>query len=145
MMMSAMASQIISLTIACSTWQTKKTSKLRVPGLFAGNSPVTGEFPAQRASNAENVSIWWRLHDQVSLGVNRSSGRNDSLMQIPNDYDEPALEWLRACFIFIAIYIACNDTMEDKNFATYLANSWWFENPYNKMISLNRLHSICLP
>ena len=28
----------------------------------AGNSPVTGEIPAQRASNAENVSIWWRHH-----------------------------------------------------------------------------------
>ena len=28
--------------------------------LCAGNSTVTGEFPAQRASNAENVSIWWR-------------------------------------------------------------------------------------
>ena len=26
------------------------------------NSPVTDEFPAQRASNAENVSIWWRYH-----------------------------------------------------------------------------------
>ena len=24
---------------------------------FVGKSPVTGEFPAQRASNAENVSI----------------------------------------------------------------------------------------
>ena len=31
-----------------------KTSKLRVTGLCEGNSPVTGEFPAQRASNAEN-------------------------------------------------------------------------------------------
>ena len=40
--------------------RSKKTSKLRVTGLCAGNSPVTGEFPAQRASNAENVSIWWR-------------------------------------------------------------------------------------
>ena len=40
----------------------KKTSKLRVTGLCAGNSPVTGEFPAQMASNAENVSIWWRHH-----------------------------------------------------------------------------------
>ena len=38
----------------------KKTSKLRVSGLCGGNSPVTGEFPAQRASNAENASIWWR-------------------------------------------------------------------------------------
>ena len=40
-----------------------KKSKLRVTGLCAGNSPVTGEFPAQRASNVENVSIWWRHHD----------------------------------------------------------------------------------
>ena len=38
--------------------RSKKISKLRVTGLCAGNSPVTGEIPAQRASNAENVSIW---------------------------------------------------------------------------------------
>ena len=38
--------------------RSKKTSKLRVTGLCAGNSPGTGEFPAQMASNAENVSIW---------------------------------------------------------------------------------------
>ena len=37
--------------------RSKKTLKLRVTGLCAGNSPVTGEFPAQKASNAENVSI----------------------------------------------------------------------------------------
>ena len=37
--------------------RSKKTSKLRVTGLCAGNSPVTGEFPAQMASKAENVSI----------------------------------------------------------------------------------------
>ena len=43
--------------------RSKKTSKLRVTGLCAGNSPGTGEFPAQMASNAENVSIWWRHHD----------------------------------------------------------------------------------
>ena len=46
----------------------KKTSKLRVSGLCAGNSPGTGEFPAQMASNAENVSIWWRHHDLRILG-----------------------------------------------------------------------------
>ena len=39
-----------------------KTSKLHFTGLCEGNSPVTGEFPTQRASNAENVSIWWRHH-----------------------------------------------------------------------------------
>ena len=32
-----------------------KASKLRVTGLSEGNSSVTGEFPLQRARNAENV------------------------------------------------------------------------------------------
>ena len=73
--MSAIASQI-SVSIVSLQWRhngrdsvsnhqlsrlirsrSKKTS-----GLCAGNSPETGEFPAQRASNAENVSIWWRHH-----------------------------------------------------------------------------------
>ena len=38
--------------------RSKKTSELRVTGLCA----VTGEFPTQRASNAENLSICWRQH-----------------------------------------------------------------------------------
>ena len=46
--------------------RSKKTSKLRVTGLCARNSSVTGEFPAQTTSNAENVSIWWR-HYEISL------------------------------------------------------------------------------
>ena len=46
--------------------RSKKTSKLRVTGICAGNSPVTGEFPTQRASNTENVSIWWRHHGVMS-------------------------------------------------------------------------------
>ena len=45
------------------TRRSKKTSKLRVTGLCVGNSPGTGEFPAQMASYAENVSIWWRHHE----------------------------------------------------------------------------------
>ena len=44
----------------CSGAHKKKTLKLRVTGLCEGNSPVTSEFPSQRASNAENVSISWR-------------------------------------------------------------------------------------
>ena len=64
-----MASQITSFTIVYSivySGADKKTSKLRVTGLCAGNSPVTGEFPAQMASNAENVSIWLRHHVALS-------------------------------------------------------------------------------
>ena len=46
------------------------TSKLRTTGLCEGNSPVTGEFPAQRASDAENVCIWWRHYVMCSYDVN---------------------------------------------------------------------------
>ena len=69
--MSVMASQIISLTIVYSTVYSgayvgnisaKRTSKLGVTGLCEENSPVTDVLPTQRASNAENVSIWWRHH-----------------------------------------------------------------------------------
>ena len=42
--------------------RSKKTSKLRITGLCEGNSPVTGKFPAQRASNEKNIFIWWRHH-----------------------------------------------------------------------------------
>ena len=63
--MGAMASQITGVSVVCSTvcsyrHRSKKTSKLRVTGLCEGNPLMTGEFPAQSASNAENVSIWWR-------------------------------------------------------------------------------------
>ena len=47
--------------------RSKKTSKLRVTDLCAANSPVTSEFPAKMANNAENVSIWWRHHDEFKI------------------------------------------------------------------------------
>ena len=58
--MGTMASQITSLTVVYSTVYSgaKKTSKLGVTGLCAGNSPVIGEFTAQMASNAENVPFY---------------------------------------------------------------------------------------
>ena len=64
--------------------RSKKTSKLRVTDLCAGNSAGTGEFPAQIASNAENVSIWWRHHarDVKSYGI---SQRKYSVLQLANN------------------------------------------------------------
>ena len=51
------ASQITSLAIVYSPVYSgadrQETPKLCVTGLCAGNSPVTGEFPAQMTSNAE--------------------------------------------------------------------------------------------
>ena len=47
--------------------RSKKTSRLRVTGLCVRNSPGTGEFPAQMANNAENVSIWWSHREHTCL------------------------------------------------------------------------------
>ena len=43
---------LLKRTFKC---RSRKTSKLRVTGLCAEHSAVTGEFPAQIASNTENV------------------------------------------------------------------------------------------
>ena len=55
--MGAMVSQITGITIVyltiCSGADQRKTSKFRITGLCVGNSPVTGEFTAQKASNPE--------------------------------------------------------------------------------------------
>ena len=77
--MGAIASQITSLTIVLLNhlfrrrW--KKTSKLRVTGFCAGNSPGAGEFPAQMTSNAENVSISWRHHASGALVCNHTPSK----------------------------------------------------------------------
>ena len=52
--MSAMTRDITGITTVCSA--------LRVTGLCNGNPLVTGGFPAQRASNADNVIIGLRHH-----------------------------------------------------------------------------------
>ena len=56
--MGAMASQITSFTIVYST--VYSGVDYRKHQSSASLAFVTGEFPAQRASNAEKVSIWWR-------------------------------------------------------------------------------------
>ena len=52
--MGSMASQITTLPILYSAIYSD-----------ADQRPVTGEFPAQMASGAENVSIRWRHHEQI--------------------------------------------------------------------------------
>ena len=61
----------------------KKTSKLRVTSLCTGYSPVTVEFPAQMASNAENVSIWWCHHELVTW---QSRWTNHQLVNINGNF-----------------------------------------------------------
>ena len=68
-MMGAMASQITSFTIVCSSVYSGAHKKNKAPRDWPlwGNSPVTDELPAQRASSAENVSIVWRHHAATHL------------------------------------------------------------------------------
>ena len=67
--------------------RSEKISKLRATGLCVGNPPVTGELRAHRASNEENVSIWWRHHDvyfqRVYLKVARQLRRLESMQRSP--------------------------------------------------------------
>ena len=82
----------------------KKTSKFRVTGLCAGISQEIGEFPAQRASNAENVSIWWRHHVLLSryiLTIHPLPGKPLLLQPQPDVQEEPVQdEWPQGCVDF---------------------------------------------
>ena len=63
---SAIGSQITSLTIVYSSVYsgTEKLQNIKASSRWHlwGAFTVTGEFPAQMASNAEYFSIWWRHH-----------------------------------------------------------------------------------
>ena len=76
--------------------RSKKTSKHRVKGLCAGNSPVTCEFPAQRASNAKNVSIWWRHNGKIQSklpSTQREFYRHTGYCWSPKTYLEFRWTW----------------------------------------------------
>ena len=69
--MGAIASQITSLTIVYSTVysvtdQSKHQSSASLAFVWGIH---LGEFPAQMASNAENVSIWWRHYGKSLFGA----------------------------------------------------------------------------
>ena len=63
---SAMASQITVVLIVCSAVcsgaHKRKHQSSVLLAFCEGNPPVTGGFPSQRASNVENISIWWHHH-----------------------------------------------------------------------------------
>ena len=59
--MGALAFQITSFMAVYSTVYADVDQRKYESSVW--NSSVTGEFPTQRASNAENVSIWWHHHE----------------------------------------------------------------------------------
>ena len=66
--MTTVAPQITSLAVFTQSFiQTQMKENIKAPRHWplCGEFTGTGEFPAQKASNAENVSIWWRHHVDV--------------------------------------------------------------------------------
>ena len=80
----------------------KETSKLHYTGLCVWNSPVTGEFPAQMASNAENVFIWWR-HQVAWVDVLPSINRDENHRQSRRNFQTRCLEIHFSVFIKISL------------------------------------------
>ena len=56
----------------------------------------TGEFPAQRASNAENVSIWWRHHALIHV----------TMEPIPPKSNKNHVSWQLLGIMLLKIYCA---------------------------------------
>ena len=81
--MGAMASHIASFTIVYSIAYSGAVQRKhqRSASLAFFVRGITGEFPAQRASNADNVSIWWRHHvtrsQEGAIAVSRNDGNNN--------------------------------------------------------------------
>ena len=84
--------------------RSKKTSKLRVTGLCVGNSPGTGEFPTQMASNTENVSIWWRHHGTQTTAKNDLEKFCLKFNGVPHWWNLDPYLWSDYCLWEIYIY-----------------------------------------
>ena len=67
--MSMMLSQITSLTIVYSTVYSGAEQRKHQSSMSLAFVRVTSEFPAQRASNAENDLIWWHHHEILTNEV----------------------------------------------------------------------------
>ena len=70
-----------------------KTSKLRVTGLCEGNSPVTGEFPAQRTVTRKMFPFDDVIMNDYPVTLPQLSRQNNSLRDVDELYDIPAFRW----------------------------------------------------
>ena len=101
--MSSLASQITSLTIVYSTVYSRadqrKHIKLPATGLCVGIHRWPMNSPQKWASNAENVSIWWRHHEKHSLAPVLFVWRN-----IPGHCVRPSIHSASANFTYMRKY-----------------------------------------
>ena len=96
-----------------------------------GNSLGTGEFPSQRASNAENVSIWWRHNVTMS-----QSGKSQIITKLAADNRSG---WAQNGDTFIENYIAHSPTGPESS------QKWKLWTPHGKHSSfVNYVYYITL-
>ena len=93
----------------------KKTSKQHVTGLCEGNSPVAGEFPAQRASNAENVSFDDVIMEQHKVMLCSNPYSNNGRYKHAISYlNRPCFKPIPACWNLSTVYVSCNYVINDQ-------------------------------
>ena len=104
--MRAMVSQITAVSIVYFTGRSGADRSKHQS--FAS---LTGEFPAQRASNAEIVPIWWRHLAKVNIISNSVSGLALILLVVFGAINEPFVTFLVVQFLFFAdfssVYSCC--------------------------------------
>ena len=82
--MSAMESEITGVSLVTQPFvHTQINENIKAPRHWPLWGEVTGEFAAQRASNVENVSIWWRHHGYNAVVCFRLSNNG----RPPNTYN----------------------------------------------------------
>ena len=116
-----MASQITSLTKMFTQpfiqVQIKENIKAPRHWPLCGNSPVAGEFPAQMASDAENVSIWWRYHEYTSCDAGQFQLQMSSVILTQNEIYK-IFVYKIFTYIFIShrlqTFSPCSDFKQDK-------------------------------
>ena len=98
--------------------RSKKKSKLRVTGLCVGNSQVTGGFPAQMASNAENDSVWWHHHVTKLISYYWTFGKGDQQSRLDHrkgpvlwGFDVNVFYSLKRCLIKVALKVIWHPAM----------------------------------
>ena len=120
--------------------RSQKTSKLRVTGLCGSDPPVTGGFPSQRASNAENTSVLWRLHASVNTVMTRVCSRKNAGPALEGQPKTPCIigndKRCRSIFREQANNVS-HETVE-QGMLTIIVQFYW---PLYCVMNLNRLNS----
>ena len=130
--------------------RSKKTLTLRITGLYEGNSSVTSEFPAHKASIAEKVSIWWCNHALVPLYCNNDLhqfNRSQWLWWAEPFKDKskwPAQYWfplqdIEKCSVTFSCKCPCINP-DSKIHAAYMGPVWGRQNPGGPYVDPMNLH-----